>query len=171
MKKMAMWMIASCILTLALFATAMRAAPQAKVDLTGTWAITEQPDPQLAAAMAAAAAAAANNPPAAQGQMAPAAPARGGRGGPQMLTLTQSGDTLSGTIGGGRGPAIPIKGMVSGSAVTLTIPRRLSDGIPRDNTYTGTVDGDTITGTVKEATVDPTQGYTVNFTAKRQAAQ
>jgi hypothetical protein len=170
MKRTAKWMATSCVMALALFATMTHAAPQAKADLSGTWALTEQPDPQLAAAMAAAAAA---NPPAApaQGQAAPATPARGGRGGPQMLTLKQDGNALSGTVGGGRGPATDVKGTVNGNAVTLTIPRRLSDGIARDNTYTGTLDGDTITGTVKMATVDPTQGYTVNFTAKRQAAQ
>jgi hypothetical protein len=171
MKRTVTWTIASSVIALALFATVIHATPQAKVDLSGTWALTEQPDPQLAAAMAAAAAAAANNPPAAQGQPAPAAPARGGRGGPQMLTLKQDGNTVTGTVGGGRGPATPISGTVSGNTVTWTIARRLSDGIARDNAYTGTVDGDTITGTVKEATVDPTQGYTVNFTAKRQAAQ
>ena len=104
MKRTAKWMAASCVMALALFATMTHAAPQAKADLSGTWALTEQPDPQLAAAMAAAAAA---NPPAAPaaGQAAPATPARGGRGGPQMLTLKQDGSTLTGTVGGGRGPA------------------------------------------------------------------
>lgn len=168
MNRIRMGMTASCIFAVALLGMAMQAAPQAKVDLTGTWALTDAPAPEVAAAMAAAAKAQA----AAPAQGAPVAPAgRGGRGGPQMLTLKQDGDAITGTVGGGRGPATPVTGTVSGNAVTWTISRRLSDGIARPNTYKGTIDGDTITGTVQEATVDPNQGYSVNFTAKRQASQ
>ena len=96
----------------------------------------------------------------------------GGRGGgPQTLTLKQDGNTITGTLTGGRGAGLQVNGTLSGDTVTWTISRRLSDGIERPEVFKGTLEGDTITGSVAEPTVDPTQGYSVDFSAKRNASQ
>jgi hypothetical protein len=155
------WFPAISIFALAAFGTAMHAMPQAASDLSGAWTVTVAPAPPPVTPAGSA-------PPAAM------APQGGGRGGggrgpaaPPTLTLKQDGGALTGTLAGGRGPGLPITGSISGSSVTWTVARRLSDGIERPEVYKGTVSGDAITGSVAEPTVDPTQEYSVDFSAKR----
>jgi hypothetical protein len=64
----------------------------------------------------------------------------------QTLTLTQDGSSLTGTIGGERGTA-DVKGSVSGSTVNFSATRKGQRGTFTTN-YSGTLDGDTIKGTI-----------------------
>ena len=72
-----------------------------------------------------------------------------GRQGPQTSTLTieQTGNKIKGTLKGARGEA-PLEGTVDGSKVNFTIERDTPNGKFTAN-YAGTVDGDSIKGTVK----------------------
>jgi hypothetical protein len=160
MKSMGKWLAGFAGFALAISVMAVHVTAQAKTDLSGPWTLTVGRDPM------------APPPNAPAGGGAPggaAAQGRGGRGGPPTITFTQSGNTLTGTMSGGRGAGVAVIGTVSGSSVTFTLPRRLSDGIERPEVYTGTVSGDTITGKVAEPTVDPNQAYSVDFTATRGA--
>jgi hypothetical protein len=159
MRRTGKWFAGISILAVTISAAAIYAAAQAKPDLSGPWTLTVGRDPMMPPPAAPAGGAAQG-----QGQ------GRGGRGGgPPVITFTQNGDTLTGTMSGGRGGGTPVTGTISGNTVTWTIQRRLADGIERPEVYKGTVDGDTITGSVAEPTVDPTQAYSVDFTAKRGA--
>jgi hypothetical protein len=64
----------------------------------------------------------------------------------QTLKLTQDGTALTGTIGGERGNA-DVKGSVSGNNVNFSATRKGQRGTFTMN-YPGTVDGDTINGTI-----------------------
>ncbi|HTZ73018.1 MAG TPA: hypothetical protein VMB47_03790 [Candidatus Aquilonibacter sp.] len=163
MHKGAKWLAATAILVLALFVAAIHASPQSNSDASGAWTLTVAPAPPAI-------------PPGGSAAAAPAAPEGRGQyagrgGGPPTLTLKQDGDALTGTLSGGRGPGLPVTGSISGDQITWTVSRRLADGIARPEVYKGTISGDTITGSVAEPTVDPTQSYSVDFTAKRNPAQ
>ncbi len=72
----------------------------------------------------------------------------GGQRGPQnsTLTLIQDGGKLTGTMTGGRGDT-PITGTVDGNKVTITVTRTTPNG-DVTSTYAGTIDGDSMKGTV-----------------------
>lgn len=72
-----------------------------------------------------------------------------GRQGPMTSTLTidQSGNKFKGTLKGQRGET-PIEGTVDGNKISFTVERDTPNGKFTLN-YTGTVDGDSIKGTVK----------------------
>src|ERR1051325_3187242 len=72
-----------------------------------------------------------------------------GRQGPQTSTLTidQTGNKFKGTLKNQRGET-PIEGTVDGNKIAFTIERDTPNGKMTFN-YTGTVDGDSIKGTVK----------------------
>jgi hypothetical protein len=156
----ARWFAGTSILVLALSVAAIHAAPQSKADVSGAWTLTVAPAPPAVPPGGTAAAA-----PEGRGQY------NGRGGGPPTLTLKQDGDNITGTLTGGRGAGLAVTGSVSGDQITWTISRRLADGIARPEVYKGTISGDTITGSVAEPTVDPTQAYSVDFTAKRNPVQ
>lgn len=149
------------LFALPIFFTVSQSRAQSSGDVSGAWTLTVAPAPPAVV-------------PGVTAQPA-AAPSegRGNRGpmAPPTLTLKQEGNTITGTLSGGRGPGQPVQGTVSGSSITWTLQRRLADGIARPEVYKGTVNGDSITGSVAEPTVDPTQGYSVDFTAKRNTNQ
>lgn len=106
-------------------AAAITAAPAAAQDLSGTWTLSSQ----------------------------------GRRGGPQTstLVLVQDGESLTGTLtltlgrrGGGGGPMeLEISdGTVDGSSFSFTITLTFGDN-SFDRNYSGTVDGDEISGTIQ----------------------
>lgn len=72
-----------------------------------------------------------------------------GRQGPMTSTLTidQTGNKFKGTLKGQRGET-PIEGTVDGNKIAFTIERETPNGKMTMN-YTGTVDGDSMKGTVK----------------------
>lgn len=160
MNRAAKWSARMVFIALAVFAVRSQAFAQSSVDVSGAWTLTVAPAPPAVVSGA---------------TTQPEAPpeGRGGRGPvtPPTLTLKQDGNTLRGTLAGGRGPGLAVTGTVSGDSVTWTVSRRLADGIARPEVYKGTLSGDTITGSVAEPTVDPTQKYSVDFTAKRAAHQ
>ncbi|HKQ88901.1 MAG TPA: hypothetical protein VJS43_19245 [Candidatus Acidoferrales bacterium] len=147
---------ATMFIALGLFAARVHAAPQSNADVSGTWSLQVSPAPPAVV-------------PGATTQPEGPSEARGGRGPATSptLTLKQDGNSITGTLAGGRGPGLAVTGAISGNSVTWTLSRRLADGIARPEVYKGTVNGDTITGSVAEPTVDPTQQYSVDFTAKR----
>jgi len=63
----------------------------------------------------------------------------------QTLTLQQDGSTLKGTLKGQRGEAL-VAGSVTGNKITFTVTRDTPNGSFTIE-YSGTVDGDSITGT------------------------
>jgi hypothetical protein len=161
MNPAAKWFAGVFLFALAVFATANQTLAQSNGDVSGAWTLTVAPAPPAVV-------------PGATSQPAAAPPeGRGGRGpaAPPTLTVKQDGNTITGTLSGGRGPGMPVEGTISGNSITWTVQRRLADGIARPEVYKGTVNGDSITGSVAEPTVDPTQGYSVDFTAKRTASQ
>ncbi len=161
MNRAAKWTVSALgFAALAIFAVCAQAAPQSGVDASGEWTLKVAPAPPAVV-------------PGATTQPQVQPEARGGRGPatPPTLTLKQEGNTLTGMLSGGRGAGLAVTGTVSGDTVTWTISRRLADGIARPEVYKGTLKGDTITGTVAEPTVDPTQAYSVDFTATRAARQ
>jgi hypothetical protein len=162
MNRAAKWSVGIMFVAVTIFAVRTQAVPQSNTDVSGTWTLEVSPAPP---AVVPGATTQAQGPPEARGGRGPSAP--------PTLTLKQDGNTITGTLAGGRGrgPGLEITGTISGNNVTWTLPRRLADGIARPEVYKGTVNGDTITGSVAEPTVDPTQGYSVNFTAKRAAQQ
>lgn len=72
-----------------------------------------------------------------------------GRQGPitNTLTIEQSGDTFKGTLKTMRGET-PVEGKVDGNKVSFTIERETPNGKFTQD-FSGTVDGDSIKGTVK----------------------
>jgi hypothetical protein len=85
--------------------------------------------------------------------------------GPQAVTFNfaQSGNTLTGTVGGGRGGDIMIAdGKVDGDTVTFSTSTPGRDGTPNVQKYTGKVNGASIDFT-REGGRGP-----VMFTAKKQ---
>lgn len=162
MNRAARWLVGIVFVALMIFAARTQAAPQSNTDVSGAWTLEVSPAPP---AVVPGATTQAQAPPEARGGRGPAAP--------PTLTLKQDGNTITGTLAGGRGrgPGLEVSGSISGNSVTWTLSRRLADGIARPEVYKGTLNGDTITGSVAEPTVDPTQGYSVDFTAKRAAQQ
>jgi hypothetical protein len=161
MNRPATWFAGVMFVALAIFAVGTQAAPQSNADVSGTWTLHVSPAPPAVV-------------PGATNQETAPPPGNqyAGRGGaPPTLTIKQDGNTISGTLAGGRGAGLAVTGTVSGNNITWTVSRRLADGIARPEVYTGTLTGDTITGSVAEPTVDPTQQYSVDFTAKRSAQQ
>ncbi|MGH9575417.1 MAG: hypothetical protein ACRD40_18055 [Candidatus Acidiferrales bacterium] len=162
MNRAGRWSVGIMFVALTIFAARTQAVPQSNTDVSGTWTLEVSPAPPAVV-------------PGATAQTATPPEGRGGRGPatPPTLTLKQEGNTITGTLigGRGRGPGLEITGTISENSVTWTLPRRLADGIARPEVYKGTLNGDTITGSVAEPTVDPTQGYSVDFTAKRAAQQ
>jgi hypothetical protein len=75
------------------------------------------------------------------------------------VTLTQSGGMLTGTLKTQQGES-PITGSVDGNNITMTVKRTTPNG-EQTNEYKGTIDGDTMKGSV-------TMGQrTVDWTAAR----
>jgi hypothetical protein len=81
----------------------------------------------------------------------------------QTLTIQQDGATIKGTLKGQRGEA-PLQGTVTGNKVSFTVTRDTPNGTFTIE-YTGTVDGDSMTGTSHSERFDG------KWTAKRQAAK
>lgn len=154
------WFAGAFVFALAVFATGNRAIGQSNTDVSGAWTLTVAPAPPAVV-------------PGATSQPPAPPEGRGGRGpaAPPTLTLKQDGNKLTGTLAGGRGPGLEVEGTISGNSITWTVQRRLADGIARPEVYKGSVSSDSIIGSVAEPTVDPTQGYSVDFTAKRSANQ
>ena len=118
----------SALITALLAAAALTAAPASAQTLTGTWELTSETG-------------------------------RGTR--TQMLTLVVEGSMLTGTVtftgggrrgggGGGGGPqAIEISdGTIDGNSFTFTVTRNFG-GNSFSQVYSGTIDGDTIGGTIE----------------------
>ncbi len=85
-----------------------------------------------------------------------------GRNGPmtQTLTLLQEGATLKGTLKGPRGDAAIEGGTVAGNKISFTVKRDTPNGTFTIE-YSGTVDGNSMTGTAHSERFDR------QFTAKR----
>ena len=66
----------------------------------------------------------------------------------QTLTLKADGSKLTGSIKGQRGETAISDGTVDGNKITFTVTRQTPNGEFKQ-TYTGTVDGDNIKGTVQ----------------------
>jgi hypothetical protein len=82
---------------------------------------------------------------------------------PLNLILSQSGDTLTGAVTGGRGGDIMITdGKVNGDTITFSTSAPGRDGTPNVQKYTGKVKGDSI-----EFTREGGRGP-VTFTVKKQ---
>ncbi len=64
----------------------------------------------------------------------------------QTLKLEQQGDKVKGTLSGPRGET-PIEGTVQGNQIRFTVKRQTPQG-ERTVEYNGTLDGDTIKGTM-----------------------
>lgn len=70
----------------------------------------------------------------------------------QTWVLEQTGNAVKGTLKATRGDRTiesPVEGTVDGDKVTLNVTRETPNGDKRTMTYTGTVSGDTMKGTVK----------------------
>lgn len=82
----------------------------------------------------------------------------------QTLALQQTGSTISGTLKAPQGNAVPVQGTVTGQNVSFSVKRHTPDGDVTQQ-FAGTVDGDSIKGTV-------TQGqFHVDWTAARSKPQ
>jgi len=89
-----------------------------------------------------------------------------GRRGPQTVTLTlnASGDTLTGSISGGRGGAVDISdGKVHGDDISFSVVREFN-GNQFTTKYTGKVSGDTL-----NLTIEGPRGGPQTITAKRSS--
>ncbi len=89
-----------------------------------------------------------------------------GRRGPQTVTLMlkASGDTLTGSISGGRGGSVDISdGKVSGDDISFSVVREFN-GNSFTTKYTGKVSGDTI-----ELTIEGPRGGPQTVTAKKSS--
>lgn len=80
----------------------------------------------------------------------------------QSLTLEQDGATIKGTLKGRRGES-PVEGTVTGNKLTFTVKRDTPNGTFTME-YSGTIDGDSMKGTVHSERFDG------NWTAKRASA-
>jgi hypothetical protein len=81
----------------------------------------------------------------------------------QTLTLEQDGATLKGTLTGRRGDS-PVEGKVDGNKVSFSVKRETPNGTFTLE-YSGTADGDSMTGTVHSERFDG------KWTAKRGSAE
>jgi len=79
------------------------------------------------------------------------------------LTIQQDSGTIKGTMKGQRGEA-PLQGTIAGNKISFTVTRDTPNGTFTIE-YTGTVDGDSMTGTSHSERFDG------KWTAKRQAAK
>ena len=70
----------------------------------------------------------------------------------QTLTLQQDGGTIKGTLKGERGEA-PLEGTVDGNKINFTVKRETPNGTFTLE-YAGTVDGDSMAGTVHSQRFD-----------------
>ena len=77
----------------------------------------------------------------------------------QTLTIQQDGSTIKGTVKGQRGES-PLEGSVTGNKISFTVKRDTPNGAFTIE-YTGTVDGDSMKGTIHSARFDG------EWTAKR----
>jgi len=86
-----------------------------------------------------------------------------GRNGPmtQTMTITQDGGKIKGTITERRGDA-PLEGTVTGNKLSFTVKRETQNGDTFVMEYNGTVEGDSIKGTVHSERFGDR-----DFTAKR----
>ena len=86
-----------------------------------------------------------------------------GRRGPMThtLTITQDGGSIKGTLTGRRGEA-PLEGTVAGNKISFTVKRETQARGTLVMEYTGTVEGDSIKGTVHSERFGDR-----DFTAKR----
>jgi hypothetical protein len=66
----------------------------------------------------------------------------------QTLTIEQDGGAIKGTVKGERGPEANLEGTVDGNKISFTVKRQTPRG-EMTTAYTGTVDGDTIKGTMQ----------------------
>jgi hypothetical protein len=80
----------------------------------------------------------------------------------QTMTVTQDGATIKGTIKGQRGES-PLEGIVTGNKLSFTVKRDTPNGTFTIE-YTGTVDGDSMTGKSHSERFDG------EWTAKRASA-
>lgn len=78
------------------------------------------------------------------------------------LTIQQDGSTIKGTLKGQRGES-PVEGSVRGNKISFTVKRDSPNGTFTLE-YAGTIDGESITGTVHSERFDG------KWTAKRAAA-
>lgn len=79
----------------------------------------------------------------------------------QTYTFKTEGNKLSGTVSGRRGDT-PLEGTVDGNKINFTVTRQTQNGEMK-MTYSGTVDGDNIKGTVQ------VNDNSRDWTAKRAA--
>ena len=89
-------------------------------------------------------------------------PGRDGAPNTMMMTIMQDGNNLTGTIMGGRGGPVPLKGTIDGNNIDFSVTRAGRNGDVTQE-YKGTVSGDSMTGMV---TVGQNN---VQWTAKRSA--
>src|SRR5437879_2863853 len=80
----------------------------------------------------------------------------------QSLTIQQDGGKIKGTLSGRRGDS-PIEGTLEGAKINFTVIRDTPNGAMTIN-YTGTVDGDSMTGTFKS------DRFNGKWTAKKGSA-
>lgn len=90
---------------------------------------------------------------------------RGGRfgGGPQTLVLHVDDGTLMGTLESEQGESELTNVTLEGNKITFTVTRETQRG-SFEATYTGEIDGDTMTGTMEGGR----GGFTITWTATRK---
>lgn len=82
----------------------------------------------------------------------------------QTLALQQTGATINGTLKAPQGDAVPVRGKVTGQNISFSVKRHTPDGDVTQE-FAGTVNGDSIKGTV-------TQGqFHVDWSAARPKTQ
>ncbi len=86
---------------------------------------------------------------------------RGGRFGPQTLVLSVDDGMLVGTLESQRGDSELRNIMIEGDKITFTVTRETPRG-SFEATYTGEIDGDTMTGSMEGR-----GGFTINWKATR----
>ncbi len=83
-------------------------------------------------------------------------------GGPQTLVLSVQDGVLQGTLESERGSIELTKIMLDGTKITFTVARETPRG-SFEATYTGELDGNTMSGTME----GPRPGFTINWKAAR----
>lgn len=78
----------------------------------------------------------------------------------QKLVIQQDGGKITGTLSGRRGDS-PIDGTVSGNKISFSVTREMQDGSKFTIDYTGTVDGDSMSGEFKS------ERFSGKWTAKK----